>query len=237
VSGVAPRNDYDDPLFRSGVSAADALAHSIFRDEYRDIHPQVADRIEPVGGLPVLDLGCGRTVLGTLLRERGIPWVGIDQSPTQLANGAGPRVRGDARRLPFRDDSFGAVATLYTLYHFDEPREPLREAARVLAPGGMFVTCAPSRENYPELLPLLPSEPAATFDAENAAEVVAAVFDDVRVEPWEMWVFRLPDADAVWRHLVARMVEPAAARHAAESVRTPLWVRAKGALVWAHKRG
>jgi SAM-dependent methyltransferase len=128
------------------------------------------------------------------------------------------------------------VAALYMLYHFADSLLPMREAARVLRPGGTFVCCAPSRFNYPELAAHMPPEPLETFDAENGPEQVAAIFADVRVEPWDMHLFRLPDAEAVWMHLVARMIEPSVAEAVARKVRTPLWVRARGAVIWARKR-
>ncbi len=230
---VAPL-DYDEPVFRGGNTTT-AASHSILRPEYSDVHPQVADRLMLARPGLVLDMGCGRGVLGRLLDDRGVRWVGLDQSPTQLANGHGPRLRGDMRALPFADETFGAVATLYTLYHVEDPLLALREAKRVLRPGGLFVTCAPSRFNYPELLEYLPPEPLLSFDAEIAAEVVGEVFDDVTIQPWDMPLFRLPDAEAVRGHLAARQVEPELARETAAKVETPLWVTARGAFAWARK--
>ena len=69
----------------------------------------------------MLDLGCGPTKLGRLLDERAVPWVGIDAAVRRLELGIGPRLLGDAQRLPFADETFGAVAALYMLYHFDDP--------------------------------------------------------------------------------------------------------------------
>ncbi len=121
------------------------------------------------------------------------------------------------------------------LYHFDDPLVPIHEAWRVLAPGGLFVTCAPSEENFPELLPYVPEQSIDTYTAESAPGQVESVFGNVRVEGWDMKLFRLPDAAAVWSHLVSRQVSDADARRAAAQVKTPLWVRAKGAITWATK--
>lgn len=76
--------DYNDEVFRHGTEGQ-GLDYSILRDEYRDIHPWVADRFAASGVKPVLDMGCGPTILGRKLDERGVPWVGID-----------PRLRGCA---------------------------------------------------------------------------------------------------------------------------------------------
>ncbi len=237
----APRRalprDYDDPGFRGGIVRDAALNGCILQDGYQDVHPRVADGLTSENATPVLDLGSGRSALGRELDRVGVPWVGIDRSPTQLSLAHGSRLMGEATLLPFREGTFGAVAGLYMLYHFDDPLTPMREAARVMRAGGVFVTCAPSHDNYPEFGGVLPEEPPSTFDAENGEELVARVFDDVRVERWDMFLYRLVDEEAAWTYLVARMVNPGDAREAARACRYPLWVRARGAVFWARKRG
>jgi SAM-dependent methyltransferase len=229
------RFDYDDATYRGGISRTAGLEGSILQEGYRDVHPAIADGLLLAAASPVLDMGCGTGRLGRELDARSVPWVGADRSPTQLGLGFGPRLLAEATLLPFADESFGGVAALYMLYHFVDPRVPLREAHRVLKRGGTFVTCAPSRFNHPELLPFLPPEPLATFDAENAGELVAQVFEDVREEPWDMQLFRFTEPESVRTFLLARQYEPAAAEEASRSVRFPLWVRARGTVVWAKK--
>ena len=65
-------------------------------------------------------------------RALGLSVVAMDHSATVLRSVPEPRVRGDARRLPFRGASFGAVAALYMLYHLRDPREAIAESCRVL---------------------------------------------------------------------------------------------------------
>jgi SAM-dependent methyltransferase len=235
--------DYDEEALRAGIGRVSGLDRDpgfdgcILREEFRDVHPRIADGLALAQSFPVLDMGCGTGTLGRLLTERGVSWVGIDRSFRQLAAGFGPRLRGEATRLPFRDARFGSVAALYMLYHLDEPVVALQEAGRVMLPGGTFVTCAPSRDNHPELLALLPAQPLDTFDAEAGPEMVASVFDAVRTEPWDMLLYRLTSGESVWNYLVARQTDPAEARLAAERATLPLWVRAKGAVIWARKPG
>jgi demethylmenaquinone methyltransferase/2-methoxy-6-polyprenyl-1,4-benzoquinol methylase len=48
-------------------------------------------------------------------------------------------VRGDGARLPIRTDSIDAVVVTDALHHIRDQRGTLREAARVLRPGGVLV--------------------------------------------------------------------------------------------------
>ncbi|MFB9236752.1 class I SAM-dependent methyltransferase [Plantactinospora siamensis] len=90
---------------------------------------------------PCLEVGCGTGEYAAQLRGLGWTPVGADLSAGMLQHARDrlPAVRADAARLPFRDGSLPAVTAV--MAHTDMPRYPdvLREVARVLAPGGVFV--------------------------------------------------------------------------------------------------
>ena len=143
-----------------------------------------------------------------------------------------PVVLADAVALPLVDRSFDAVVAVNTLDHLHDPRVALREARRVLAPGGMLLAAAISRKDTPELAPVWRPRPSP-FDAEDAPALVASVFGAVEVRCWDAPLVTLPDPQAVRDFLVARFVDPLAAADAARDVLTPLTVTKRGALVLA----
>jgi SAM-dependent methyltransferase len=55
-------------------------------------------------------------------------------------------IRGDVDQLPLADRSVDVVCYLDVLEHLEEPGRALREAARVLAPGGRVVVNVPAHE-------------------------------------------------------------------------------------------
>lgn len=94
----------------------------------------------------LLDVACGPgNFTGPLAAElpRDGLAVGFDISEPMLtravADNSGPRtcyVRGDARRLPFGDETFDAVCCFGALYLMPEPFRVAGEMVRVLKPGG-----------------------------------------------------------------------------------------------------
>jgi ubiquinone/menaquinone biosynthesis C-methylase UbiE len=93
------------------------------------------------GAGPVLEVGCGTGAHARQLRELGWSPMGVDLSSRMLAYAKRrlPVARADATRLPLRDAALGAVVAV--MVHTDMPDYPavLREAARILRPGGTFV--------------------------------------------------------------------------------------------------
>lgn len=110
-----------------------------------DGHPlslgDLMDEFLGKGSGTCLEVGCGTGVHAGRLRAQGWSPVGVDLSGGMLhfARERLPVAQADAERLPVQDGSLPAV--LAVMVHTDMPRYPqvLREAARVLRPGGAFV--------------------------------------------------------------------------------------------------
>jgi SAM-dependent methyltransferase len=109
----------------------------------------VAGLLGDVSGRRVLEIGCGAGQCGRWLVSQAARVVGIDLSLGQL--GYSRRldarsgvtlavVQADAQRLPFAAGAFDLVCTSYGALPFvADAAAVVREAARVLCPGGRFV--------------------------------------------------------------------------------------------------
>ncbi|MFH1401390.1 MAG: class I SAM-dependent methyltransferase [Parcubacteria group bacterium] len=106
-------------------------------------------------GDKVLDLGCGNGRYLGYFSQKGLVYSGVDISENliKIAKEIYPSVDfrvADALNLPFSDDSFDKIAAIAVLHHMpsEETRiKFLKEAKRVLRPGGfLFITVWNFRE-------------------------------------------------------------------------------------------
>jgi ubiquinone/menaquinone biosynthesis C-methylase UbiE len=97
----------------------------------------------PPPGSATLELGCGEGRVCRDLAARGHRVTGLDASPTLLAaareaDPEGGYVLADAAAAPFPDASFDVVVAYNSLMDVEDMPGAVREAARLLVPGGRF---------------------------------------------------------------------------------------------------
>jgi SAM-dependent methyltransferase len=120
--------------------ASDDYAEDYFMRKISDSQ-EFLRRFPPVRGLDVLEIGCGYGGMLVALAERGARPVGIDidRRRVAFARQRGLRARrSDAESLPFDSQSFDAIVCDEVIEHLADLNLALREAFRVLRPGGRF---------------------------------------------------------------------------------------------------
>jgi SAM-dependent methyltransferase len=132
----------------------------------------------------VLDLACGYGRIANRLAARGARVTGLDVTPLFLERARQdaaergvdvPYVEGDMRSLPFGDGCFDRVISWFTSFGYfgdDDNRKVLREAHRVLRPGGALLI---ENNNLAELLPRW--LPAVVMERDGNFAIDRAIFD------------------------------------------------------------
>jgi SAM-dependent methyltransferase len=205
-----------------------------------NLQARIVEHLVAAGSVTVLDAGCGDGALAVAAAASPLRVIGLDAAAPMVAaaRAHGPVVRGDITALPVAHASVDAIVEVNVLYHLDQPTIALREARRVLRPGGLFVAGTVARSDSPELAPFWQAAPG-TFDAEDAAGIVAGVFGAVTVDAWDAPLVTLPDRDAVRDYLRARFVPPDEADRLAGAIAErgplPLPVTKRGALLLSRR--
>ena len=112
-------------------------------DTYWRFHRDRFFELVPAPGRLTVDIGCGEGRLTRDLAERGHRVIGIDTSAPALAaaRALSPElefVEADASKLPLDDGRVDLAIAFMSLQDIDDMAGAVREAGRVLEPGGRF---------------------------------------------------------------------------------------------------
>jgi SAM-dependent methyltransferase len=185
--------------------------HKAYSECPDDVEREVTDAADLAPDDAVLDVGCGTGSFLARLRDhrhRG-RLCGVDASPAAVTATAGvPDVEarlGYATALPFDVGEFDVVAARHMLYHVDDPLAAIREARRVLRPGGRFVATVNHADSTPRIADVVrrqavrhdiepPVLPISLVHSDNLPDMVAASFPTVAVRRHDnALVFEAPE--------------------------------------------
>jgi ubiquinone/menaquinone biosynthesis C-methylase UbiE len=144
----------------------DVVAES-YDDHYdrrkgRRYHSHISKYV--ISGLPkggrLLDLGCGTGLFSKRYLAEGGSVAGLDISRMMISRARERCAAGDfsianAEVIPFRDNSFDAVASLLVFTYLKEPATMLNEAYRVIKPGGAIAICTLGKKMVTRPIPAL----------------------------------------------------------------------------------
>ena len=122
-----------------------------------EVGAAIADRLGELGygpGCRVLEIGCGEGGITISLAASGRTAVGIEIEAARVAtaekraresNSSARFVHGSAYELPFEDGSYDVAVMENVIEHLEHWPDAIKEASRVLRPGGLLTMTMPSR--------------------------------------------------------------------------------------------
>jgi len=115
----------------------------------------------------ILDLGAGRGALSKKLVELGFKVDYCDLEKRVDIKGADFHKVDLNKPFPFKDNTFFAITCIEVIEHIENPYQLMREAYRVLKPGGHMIVSTPNLENWYARLSFLIKGKLPHFYKEN----------------------------------------------------------------------
>ncbi len=168
-------------LARTWDLVADGFDRSVW-DLFSQYGRHALEMVDPPSTAHILDVACGAGTLSIPAASRVAVVTAVDFSPRMVA-AIGRRVEAsgltnvhvsleDGQALPFKDNSFDAVFSLFGLMFFPSREQGFRELARVLHPGATAVISS---------WPPMSTSPAMSVMVESLAEASNAPMPDLDV--------------------------------------------------------
>ncbi len=110
-------------------------------ESFEGVFSKLCSLAGQVGSRGILEVGCGSGHWIARMKEAGHDIWGVDLSLGMLQQarakyGASHLVQGTASMLPLRSQSFDLVFCINAIHHFARPQDFVREARRLIRPGG-----------------------------------------------------------------------------------------------------
>jgi len=165
---------------------------------YRNVVKAAESFLGGLEGRGILEVGCGRGATSLELARRGALVVGLDYSEEALAvcrslerqnctKGRAVFVKGDARKLPYAEESFDFVFSVGLIEHFHDPAEILAEQHRVLRTGGYVLVQVPQKYSLytalKKVMITLGKWPYGGWETEFSDRELSALVREVGLEP------------------------------------------------------
>jgi ubiquinone/menaquinone biosynthesis C-methylase UbiE len=148
--------DYHELTRRQQQTWATGDFHEVARQNVT-MAEALCEAADPRPGDRVLDVACGSGTAALVAARRYCRVTGIDYVPALLeraraqsaASGLEAEFRvADAQDLPFEDDSFDVVLSVYGVQFAPDQERAAREMLRVCRPGGTIGLASPIREGW-----------------------------------------------------------------------------------------
>lgn len=160
----------------------------------------------------VVDLGCGVGLVMKALAQENIRCIGVDYAPHLLEgltdNNVFQTICADIRKLPLKNQSMDVAMSVSSIEHVEVGlQDAIKEAFRILKPGGIFILLAPKPNLLDhfivKLLSSLGGKKRRKYFTTMTGEKYACFEDQFHTQPQKgfhaYWLTKLE-----WKHLCER---------------------------------
>jgi 2-polyprenyl-3-methyl-5-hydroxy-6-metoxy-1,4-benzoquinol methylase len=131
---------YDTNYWKGRPSETSPLVQYFYAFRVRPILSMLKKYVPPKGR--ILDWGAGEGAWVNLLRREGFDAWGID--PFSIPEKTDFMIQGALSSVEFADNYFDAITCFHVLEHLENPLSEVRNALRILRPGGIIIIEVPN---------------------------------------------------------------------------------------------